>query len=306
LPHRRVGRSIKQRAPAVARLTSLHNEESIMSITDKALWVMERNSERSLTLNTIASACGVSRSHMAYAFGTATGLPVMKYLRARRLSDAARALADGAPDILAVALDAGYGSHEAFTRAFREQFAVTPESVRDRRSSDGVVLVRPLELNAKAGKRLAPPRLIEQGVVRVVGLSEPCSFETTIQIPAQWQRFMSYYDTLADKLDRIPLGVSQAADEEGQFRYMCAVEVARFGDSPKELAKLEIAPQTYAVFEHREHASAIPETYFAIWNEALPALGRTVADAPILERHNPTFDPRTGEGGVTLWIPVTQ
>src|SRR6266436_8172284 len=36
-----------------------------MSITDKALWVMERNSERSLTLNTIASACGVSRSHMA-------------------------------------------------------------------------------------------------------------------------------------------------------------------------------------------------------------------------------------------------
>src|SRR5258708_12838936 len=101
-----------------------------MSITDKALWVMERNSERSLTLNTIASACGVSRSHLAFAFGTATGLPVMKYLRARRLSDAARALADGAPDILAIALDARYGSHEAFTRAFREQFAVTPELVR--------------------------------------------------------------------------------------------------------------------------------------------------------------------------------
>ena len=28
----------------------------------------------------------------------------------------------GAPDILSVALDVGYGSHEAFTRAFREQF----------------------------------------------------------------------------------------------------------------------------------------------------------------------------------------
>ena len=33
-----------------------------MSIADKAIWVIERNSERSLTLNAIANACGVSRS----------------------------------------------------------------------------------------------------------------------------------------------------------------------------------------------------------------------------------------------------
>jgi AraC family transcriptional regulator len=277
-----------------------------MSIADKAVWVMERNSERSLTLNAIANACGVSRSHLAYAFGTATGLPVMKYLRTRRLSDAARRLAGGAPDILAIALDAGYGSHEAFTRAFREQFGLTPESVRDRRTFDGLALVRPLELKARAAAALEAPRLVELDTVRAVGLSEPCSFETTIKIPAQWQRFMPYYDTIVDKRDEIPLGVSQVPDEEGQFRYVCAVEVIRFGDTPKELVKLEIAPRTYAVFEHRGHASGIAETFTAIWNEALPALGRTVADAPILERHNPTFDTRSGEGGVTLWIPLTE
>ena len=275
-----------------------------MSITDKAIWVMERNSERSLTLNAIANACGVSRSHLAYAFGTATGLPVMKYLRTRRLSDAARRLADGAPDILEIALDAGYGSHEAFTRAFREQFGATPESVRDRRGTNGLALVRPLELKVRAANSLEAPRLIERDTVRVVGLSEPCSFETTIKIPAQWQRFMPYYDAIVDKIDEIPLGVSQVPDEEGQFRYICAVEVARFGDTPKELVKLEIAPRTYAVFEHRGHASGIPDTFAAIWNDALPALGRAVADAPILERHNPTFNTRTGEGGVTLWIPL--
>src|SRR6516225_10154027 len=142
-----------------------------MSIADRAIWVMERNSERSLTLNAIANACGVSRSHLAYAFGAATGLPVMKYLRTRRLSDAARRLADGAPDILEIALDAGYGSHEAFTRAFREQFGATPESVRDRRGIDGLALVRPLELKASEASPLEAPRLIEQGTVRVVGLS---------------------------------------------------------------------------------------------------------------------------------------
>ena len=277
-----------------------------MSIADKAIWVMERNSERSLTLNAIASACGVSRSHLAYAFGAATGLPVMKYLRTRRLSDAARRLADGAPDILAIALDAGYGSHEAFTRAFREQFGVTPESVRDRRGTDGLPLVRPLELKASEASALEAPRLVERDTVRAVGLSEPCSFETMIKIPAQWQRFMPYYDAIVDKVDPIPLGVSQVPDEEGQFRYICAIEVARFVDTPKELVKVEIAPRTYAVFTHRGHASGIPETFNAIWNEALPALGRAVADAPILERHNPTFDTRSGEGGITIWIPLAE
>jgi AraC family transcriptional regulator len=64
-------------------------------------------------------------------------MPVIKYLRARRLSDAARTLGMGGKDILSIALEAGYGSHEAFTRAFREQFNVPPENVGQRASVDG-------------------------------------------------------------------------------------------------------------------------------------------------------------------------
>ena len=121
-----------------------------MSIPDKALWIIERNSTQPLTLDGIAAACAVSRSHLAHAFGTATGLSVMQYVRARRLSDAARALASGAPHILTVALDAGYNSHEAFTRAFRDRFEETPETVRDRRSLDGLALIDPLKLRPPA------------------------------------------------------------------------------------------------------------------------------------------------------------
>ena len=275
-----------------------------MSLADKALWVIERNSARDLTLNGIAEACGVSRSHLANAFGTATGLSVVKYLRARRLSEAARALAGGAPDILAVALEAGYGSHEAFTRAFREQFGTTPESVRDRRSLDGVAVVRPLELTAKGQGHLDPPRLVEQGLLRIVGLAETVTFETTIRIPALWQRFMPYYDSIQPKAEEIPVGITQVADDEGRFEYVCAIAVSRFGELPKELMQIEIAPRRYAVFEHRRHVSTLFESYWAIWNEMLPAGGHRVVDAPILERHNLTFDPGTGEGGLTLWIPL--
>jgi AraC family transcriptional regulator len=211
-----------------------------MSIPDKALWIIERNSTQPLTLDAIAAACAVSRSHLAHAFGTATGLSVMQYVRARRLSEAARALADGAPHILSLALDAGYSSHEAFTRAFRDRFQQTPESVRERRSLDGLTLLDPLELRPHAAVRLDPPRFVVEPMVRVVGLAELCSFDTTITIPAQWQRFMECYDAIPEKLDRIPIGVSHTADDDGRFLYMCGAEVRRFGQHSRDLQRLEI------------------------------------------------------------------
>jgi AraC family transcriptional regulator len=275
-----------------------------MTIVDQAIWIIERNSAASLTLPGIAEACGVSRSHLANAFGTVTGVPVMRYARGRRLGMAARMLAEGAGDILAVALDAGYGSHEAFTRAFRDHFGRTPEQVRARGSLDGLSLVEPVTSSSRVLPQLDAPRFARDGPLRVVGLAETCSFGTTLTIPAQWQRFMAVVDAIPARLERIPVGVSEVVDDDGGFRYVCGVEVARFERTPDGLIELEIAPREYAVFEHRGHVATIYDTYAAIWNQALPATGRAAANAPIVERHNPAFDPRTGEGGLTLWIPL--
>ena len=66
----------------------------------------------------------------------------MAYVRARRLSDAARALIAGAPDILRLALDSGYASHEAFSRAFKSQFGLERyKPAFDPRTGDGGVEV---------------------------------------------------------------------------------------------------------------------------------------------------------------------
>ena len=59
-----------------------------------------------------------------------------------------------------------------------------------------------------------------------------------------------------------------------------------------------------AVFDHAGHVSTVRATYAAIWNHALAQAGLTPAAAPSLERHNATFDPATGLGGLTLWIPL--
>src|SRR5262245_23133336 len=97
---------------------------------ERALWFIENRFEGELSADDVARAAGVSRFHLSRLFALVIGRSMTGYARGRRLSEAARALAGGAPDILAVALSAGYGSHEAFTRAFREHFGVTPESVR--------------------------------------------------------------------------------------------------------------------------------------------------------------------------------
>jgi AraC family transcriptional regulator len=276
-----------------------------MSVVDRALWVIERNSSGELNLPAVAQACGVSRSHLASAFGSTTGWPVMKYLRARRLTRAAETLARGAPDILAVALDFGYGSHEAFTRAFRDQFGVPPESVRERASTQGLALVAPLDLAARERPVLAPPWLTEAMAVRAVGLSLRHSFDKAIGIPIQWQTFMATeYGRIPHRLDGIPIGIQKPADDEGEFEYICAAEVSKFGDLSPELVRIEIPSRRCAVFEHRGHVSTVGDTYAAIWNEALYEHGWAPANAPVIERHSPSFDPETGDGGLSLWIPL--
>lgn len=298
-----LGRLIKRLSVVVGSICRKAYEAQ-MSVADKALWVMERNSDQPISLVDVATACGVSRSHLAHAFGTATGWPVMKYLKARRLTQAAHRLAAGAPDILSVALEFGYGSHEAFTRAFRDQFGQTPELVRNNGTTEGLATTPPLRL--RNGQARPPrPQLKPLGGMKLVGLSAPCSFNETVHIPAQWQRFMStYYEDIPNKVERMPIGMCEPPDDEGSFRYVCAAEVRTFESRCKELSYFEIEPRTYAVFAHNDHVSTIFDTYTAIWNEALPALARLVADGPVLEFHNDAFDPNSGLGGIQICVPL--
>src|ERR1700750_1360344 len=115
-----------------------------MNAAQKALWYIESHLAGPLTLDEIAAIAGISRFHMVRAFAAATGFSVMRYVRVRRLTEAARALANGAPDTLNVAREAEYGSHEAFTRAFRDQFGVTPEAVRAAHRLDHLELQEPI------------------------------------------------------------------------------------------------------------------------------------------------------------------
>jgi AraC family transcriptional regulator len=148
-----------------------------MNPAQKALWFIESHLADELTLEEIAGVGGVSRFHMVRAFAAATGLSVMRYVRARRLSEAARALAGGAPDILTLALDADYASHEAFTRAFRDHFGVTPEMVRSSTRIDNLGLQEPIVMDSTLMDNLPPPRFEISKPLLVAGLGERYTWE---------------------------------------------------------------------------------------------------------------------------------
>jgi len=275
-----------------------------MSLTERALWVIERHLDRPLTLDDIASACGASKYHLVRAFGASTGYSVMQYVRGRRLSAAAELLAHGTKDILRLALATGYGSHEAFSRAFRAQFARTPEAVRRNGTTEDLTMVKPMKAPQNDQADLASPRIVTGKPMLVVGLSKRQSWATQQDIPAQWQRFMAAYADIADKVGQSPIGLGANLDDDGNFDYLCGVEVSKFSKTPAGFTQLRIPAQTYAVFIHRDHIAKIGATHSAIWNKWLPENKKAAADGACLERHLETFDVRTGLGGVEIWVPL--
>src|SRR5262245_56228461 len=150
-----------------------------MNPAQKGLWYIESRLAAPLSLDDISDVAGVSRFHMVRAFAAATGFSVMRYVRARRLSEAARALAAGAPDILHVALDADYGSHEAFTRAFRDHFGITPEMVRATTCLTTLKLQEPILMASTAFDTIALPRFETGKAMLVAGVGERISFDNS-------------------------------------------------------------------------------------------------------------------------------
>ena len=275
------------------------------NLIEQVIWYIESHYAEALTLDHIAAIAQVSRYHLVRAFGAATGYSVMRYLRARRLTIAAQNLANGAhATILDAALATGYSSHEAFTRAFREAFGVTPETIRSQRHVRNIPLVEAMKMNKQSNKSVKEPRFENRTAFLVVGLKARYGEDASAHIPAQWQRFTPYIGTISRQIGETTYGVGYNGDDEGNLDYLCGVAVADFSDVPPELDTLHIPEQRYAIFNHPDHVSTVNQTWNFIWSIWFPNSGYQPADAPFFECYGQTFDPMTGSGGFELWIPI--
>ncbi|MEZ4614784.1 MAG: AraC family transcriptional regulator [Caldilineaceae bacterium] len=79
----------------------------------------------------LATLAGFSVPHFHRVFLAQVGESPTAYIRRLRLERAGRKLRMGACDIGEVALAAGYGSHNAFSKAFKEHFGLSPQAFRE-------------------------------------------------------------------------------------------------------------------------------------------------------------------------------
>jgi len=269
----------------------------------RAIWYIESHLDRGLSLAEIAAACGVSRYHLARTFMVATGHSVMRYARHRKMSEAAKRLSAGERDILSLALDYGYGSHEAFTRAFQDQFGRPPSTCRAAALSP-TQLLEPLTMTGHDTPPLPAPRYEEGPRLHLAGLKQSYARDQIAGIPGQWQKFAPYIGAIDGQRGDVCYGVCAGNDDDDGMTYMTAVEIAEGAEPPQGLDRLVLAPRRYAVFEHRGHIAEIGRSWNAIFAQWLPRSGRELTGDPEFERYDARFDPATGNGPVEIWIPI--
>ncbi|HEU4781136.1 MAG TPA: AraC family transcriptional regulator, partial [Steroidobacteraceae bacterium] len=100
---------------------------------------IDRHLEQDLDLATLATVAHFSAFHFHRIFRVWTGEVLGDYLRRRRLEVAAiRLLAQLKVPVLQIALGVGFGSAEAFARAFRSRFGCSPTQWRNRKRDQAV------------------------------------------------------------------------------------------------------------------------------------------------------------------------
>ena len=97
----------------------------------KAINYIEENLDREIDIAEVAVRACFSVPHFYRIFHSLTGHTVKEYIRSRRLSEAARRLKPEGARIIDLSFDYLFGSQEAFTRAFKEYFGITPGAYKE-------------------------------------------------------------------------------------------------------------------------------------------------------------------------------
>jgi len=99
-------------------------------IVDEIDECIKHRDDEALTLRFLSRKLGYSEVHTARKFREISGIQFRDYLRLRRLAYALIDVRDTGKSFMDIAIDYGFSSHEAFTRAFKTTYGTTPKEYR--------------------------------------------------------------------------------------------------------------------------------------------------------------------------------
>jgi AraC family transcriptional regulator len=156
---------------------------------------IDEHLDEELTVPALSAVANLSRFHFQRLFRRYLGLGVYAYVQQLRLRRAAYRLAFRESGILEIGIDAGYASHEAFTRAFRKLVGQPPSAFRDAPDWERWHETQALLVAARAvhGEVLADEEITVRTVAptRVLAMEhhgDPAELGTTVRRFIAWRR----------------------------------------------------------------------------------------------------------------------
>lgn len=274
---------------------------------------VEQHLGEELDIDALASSRGTTGYHVRRMFSSLAGMPVSEYVRRRRMTVAASEVIGG-EELLSIAVRYGYGSVEAFGRAFRAVHGVSHGDVR----RDGGPLRSQPQLRFRLTVEGSTPmdaRVIERPAFRLIGHAarvplvhdgvNPRIRDHIASLPAaEHERLKALSGTEPAGLLQVSADVDPDYAEGSELTYLHGVAVADGADVPEDLDVIEVETGNWVVFRIAgPYPAALQEAYAASATEWFPSNPWRLRPGPslvaVLERAA-DFSTAT----VELWLPI--
>lgn len=286
----------------------------MISALNRLVDVVEEHLTEEFDVNGLARAFGTTEYHLRRMFSSLAGMPLSEYVRRRRMTVAAAAVVRGEDDLLSIAVRHGYGSTEAFGRAFRAVHGAGPGDVR----RDGGPLRTQPQIRFRLTVEGSIPmdtRIVDRPAFRLVGYAarvplihhgiNPHIQHLITALPQEEHvRLKTLSDTEPAGLLQVSDDLDPDATEGSALTYLHGVAVSRDTPAPDDLHAIEVPAGMWAVFRSAgPHPQALQQTWAATATEWFPSNPWRLRPAPsivaVLERAD-DFSTATCE----LWLPV--
>ncbi|OHD53973.1 MAG: hypothetical protein A2Y33_12445 [Spirochaetes bacterium GWF1_51_8] len=283
------------------------NTDLIVSAID---WVETHLCEE-FTVAELAAKIGYSFFHFSRLFHGITGHTPQDFILRRRISEAAKQIMNTKRKIIDIAFDFPFGSHEAFSRAFKKTLGVTPSELRKRRD-DHLFLPFLNRLSPEYMHTLSriidyQPETVELPAFPLVGFVFYVETDFTL-ITKMWYQFHPLIKTIPDRV--VPEKYYQLAfwnDIEtmpGCF-YMVGVETSGLDKIPVGMSGKVVPASNYLRFVHRGLAKHVGRTYKYIFQTWLPRSEYRLSQPYEFEYYGPKcLGPDNEDSESEIYIPV--
>jgi AraC family transcriptional regulator len=293
----------------------------------KVLSYIDEHLDEPINLSRLAKVAAFSAFHFHRIFAAHVGEPAGAYLTRRRVEQAAARIASQPRlSVLNVALTVGFGSSEAFTRAFKKHFGCTPSLWKKQKPAPWFEDSKMGQVKSKTGQekqrqkaycpamtptKSSPLQVAVQTrpAVRIAYLRYQGPFGEAVG--KFWQEQV-YPWMVSNNLIGLPrYGVSHDDPQvtaKNKCRYDAGVEVGPDFVPSQNAQVATLSAGLYASTKFKGTSSEVPQTWDRILREWLPASGYQLDGRPCFEYYpiDGEYDERTGAFSCELCIPIAK